>query len=145
MAQTQKTIRFNQQSERLVEEISPTGDLNYNFSVNQVMHRYSVLCKHLKPEFEPTEWKAIFQAYNGRLFNADAELEAKAFGFTMREAIAYDENVRCLLNGGAQTGDPLRTDFSKFIEKVDALTVPQIIAVFQAVHEFWTPYAAKET
>lgn len=139
MAQTQKTIRFNQQSERLVEEISPTGDLNYNFAVNQIMHRYSNLCKHLKPDFTQNEWAAICQAYNGKMFNADVELEAKAFGFTIREAIAYDENVRCLLDGGAQTGDPLRTDFSAFIDKVDALTIPQIIAVFQTVHEFWTP------
>jgi hypothetical protein len=134
MAQTQKTIRFNKDSDRLIEEISPTGEANYNFAVNQILHRYSVLCRHLKPAFEQNEWLAICQAYNGRAFNADVELEARAFGFTIREAIRYDENVRTLLGG-----DPLKTNFDGFIEKIDALTIPQIIAVFQAIHEFWTP------
>lgn len=137
MAQTQKTIRFNLESDKLVSQIS--REVNYNFSVNQVMHRYSVLCKYLTPSFEKNEWLALYQAYNGRVLNADVELEAKAFGFTIREAIAYDENVRCLLDG-----NPLRTDFSAFIEKIDALAVPQIIAVFQKIHEFWTPHNASK-
>jgi hypothetical protein len=133
MAQTQKTIRFNQQSDELIAHISPHKS-NYNFAVNQIIHRYAVLCNHLKPEFAQNEWHAIFQAYNGKLFNADIELEAKAFGWGIREAIQYNENLRTLLGN-----DPLKTDFDGFIEKVDALTIPQIIAVFQAVHEFWQP------
>ena len=134
MAQIQKTIRFNKESDRLIEEISPTGDVNYNFAVNQIMHRYQILCNYLKPQFADNEWQAICQAYNGRMFNSDVELEAKAFGFSIRQAIQYDENVRVLLSG-----DPLKTEFDDFIAKIDVLTIPEIIAVFQAIHEFWTP------
>jgi len=130
MAQTQKTIRFNQRSDELVQQISPNhSEPNYNFSINQLIHRYDVLTKHLLPEFESGEFKAICQAYNGHAFNSDIELEARAFGWTMREAIQYDENVLVLLGN-----DPLRTKFKEFIEKVDALTIPQIIATLQAVH-----------
>jgi len=134
MAQTQKTIRFNKEADRLVAEISPNYDINYNYSVNQVMHRYSVLCKYLKPEFLENEFMAICQAYNGYVFNTDIELEAKGFSWSIREAISYDENVRTLLDD-----DPLQTEFPIFLAKIDSLTIPQIIAIFQNVHEFWTP------
>jgi len=139
MAQTQKTIRFSKENDRLIAEISPNNsEPNYNFAVNQVMHRYSVLCKHLKPDFEQNEWHAIFQAYNGHFFNADVELEAKAFQWQIKEAMQWDGNVRELL------GDPVKTDWPEFIEKIEALTIPQIIAVFQEVHAFWTPKSSPE-
>jgi len=134
MAQTQKTIRFNKESDALVAQISPTLAINYNFATNNVFHRYLVMTRHLTPEFNDSEWQAIYQAFNGRLFNADIELEAKAFYFSIKEAIAYDETVRILLGD-----DPLQTEFPEFIAKIEALTIPQIIAVFQKVHEFWTP------
>lgn len=137
MAQTQKTIRFNQRSDELIQHVSPSGsEPNYNFSVNQIIHRYDVLTEHLLPKFSDNEFNAICQAYNGHAFNSDIELEARAFGWTIREAIQYDENVRVLLGD-----DPLRTDFSEFISKIDQLTIPEIIATIQAVHVFWTPAA----
>ena len=139
MAQTQKTIRFNKESEQLVRQICPTGEENYNFAVNQVFQRYSVLTQYLMPEFKKNEWQAICQAFNGRLFNADIELEAKAFSFGVRQAIQYDENVRVLL-----CDDPLKTDFPEFLAKIDTLSIPQIIAVFQKVHDFWTPKNGQE-
>jgi hypothetical protein len=145
MAQTQKTIRFNKETDRLIAEISPSGDINYNFAVNQAMHRYQILCKHLTPNFPYNEWNAICECYNGHLFNADIELEALAFPRRIRESIAYDENVRCLLDSSAQTGNPLRTNFPEFLAKIDALSVPQIIAVFSVVNTFWTPSTNFET
>jgi hypothetical protein len=131
MAQTQKTIRFNKESDRLIAEVSPSGDVNFNYSVNQIIHRYSILCDHLTPDFTEKEWMAIYQAYNGRMFNADIELEAKAFMWCIKESIQYDINVNEIL------GDHMNTDWPEFIGKCEALTIPQIIAVFQKVHEFW--------
>lgn len=133
MAQTQKTIRFNQLSDNVITEICPSWDVNYNFAVNQIIHRYSVLCKHLKPIFSENEFLAIAQAYNGKLWNADIELEAKAFTWQIKESIKYDENVRLFLGD-----DLLITEFPGFIEKIEELTIPEIIALFQSVHEFWT-------
>ena len=132
MAQTQKTIRFSKENDRLIAEISPNHvEPNYNFGVNQIMQRYSVLCKHLKPEFTAKEWMAIFQAYNEHSFNADIELEAKAFQWQIKEAIQWRGDVRELL------GDLIKKDCPAFIEKIESLSIPEIIAVFQEIHSFW--------
>lgn len=150
MAQKQITIRLNERTERLVHEISPSGEVNYNFAVNQVFHRYDVLCEHLKPTLSQGEWNAIFQAYNGHAWNKDIELEAKAFAFDIKQAIVYDGNVRDLLGiktaydysiDDEDNADAILNDeaAAAFIAKIDKLTIPQIIAVFKEAQAFWTP------
>lgn len=78
---------------------------------------------------------AICQAYNGKIFNADIELEAKAFSWQIKEAIAYDQNVAELLGDYTKQSPG---DWPDFMQKIETLTIPEIIALFQYVHDFWT-------
>jgi len=130
MAQTQKTIRFNKLSDEIIRAICPNDEVNYNFAVNQLILRYKVMCLELmKGHFSEDEISALAKAYEGYNFNSDIELEAKAFNYNVSKSSLHD--------------DISNQKTEAFLEKCGAMSTPQIIATFHAIHCFLTPPEAE--
>ncbi len=141
MAQTQKTIRFNQESDQLVAQTRKAheSEPNYNYAVNQVFARYLVMCEYLEKElpFSGMQMAGMVAAFNGRVYSPDIDTEARAFRFNISEAVQYDGNARMLL---LETSDPVSMDgYEELMKKVDSLTIPQIISIINYCQAYWTP------
>jgi hypothetical protein len=145
MAQTQKTIRFNELSDSLVAQTRKEheSEPNYNYAVNQIFARYAVMCDYLERElpFSKMQMQGIAAAFNGRVYNSDIDTEARAFRFNISEAVQYDGNARMLL---LETDDPVSMEgYDELMKKVDSLSIPQIIAIINYCQRFWKPKSTK--
>lgn len=109
MAQTQKTIRFNTLSDKLISQVKKNGEVNYNYATNQLIRRYNALCDYITPDFSEAEWYELHKLSHE--LGADVVLEAKAFRWNVSEHVK-DKDL---------------------VFKCEELTIPEIIAVFNHI------------
>jgi hypothetical protein len=130
MASLKTSIRLTEDTQKLVQSISPFGQPNWSMGVNQIAHRYQAMVELSLPPLTINESNAFCDAYNGHMFNDDIVLEAKGLMWMVSECIEHNPSFVEHLRGGD-------TDPYTFYLRVKSWSLVECIAVIHMTQKFW--------
>lgn len=142
MPSLQKSVRLSEQTVETIKQISQ-NEINYNASLNNIVQRYALVCKHSLPELTEHKKLAIAQAFNGRLVSLEnIEHEINTVPWAISEAVKYDGNVAELLwqdHKDMSLEDFMKSDkLTAIVEMANNWSFAEKMAVLHNALAFWS-------
>jgi hypothetical protein len=124
-----KSVRLVDETIATCRKLSPTPDINWSGSINNMSAQFNLFIADNTPELSEKEWTAIFWTYNSHSPHPDPLIEVNLLSWNLTEGYQYDEQVRILLNTEEKA--------TALIEKVKDWTTSQRLAAIYHAKAFW--------
>lgn len=113
--------------ERTQDVIGETAGDGLSLRIAAMLARYERLCRELMPAFSRGEWCAIMDANNGGtdIFVAEVDGYPSATG------------IWANVHDTPELGEKWEIDQAKLVKRLQKLSMPELLAVDEAVARFW--------